>query len=336
MDTQDKLLDKDGKNINVDENELYRMAYLDEIIKWDFTEYQEYNSDEVISDVEKIGKEALQQFYETGFLSFVPIEYVPITNNHLLEHIDEYLDKLINNTIYCWLKNSQNDSPIYVIYEILFESLWLGFTKNTGIERTDDDDFENFLWIDSEVLLDCFCREYVLNKFPINATTIKSIVRQATRMLFSIGYSFGNKYRKENPKKFEMELFSEEEMKGGIKTDFFEIYEDAYLESMRIISKLEDSEFYILSEEYRQHVEENKEVYYFRSIPERAIYKHMFYALGEMINLRHFYNNHLYSFEKAKITIPFSYKSAKERFMLKYKKENYVKTDWVTSYNHDS
>ena len=84
-------------------------------------------------------------------------------------------------------------------------------------------------------------------------------------------------------KSMELQLFSEEEMRSGSRsTDYFDLYEDAYLEAMRLICSLDDYGFYELNEEYNLNKSERKESYYLRNIPGKVLTAEMFYALGEM------------------------------------------------------
>ena len=130
----------------------------------------------------------------------------------------------------------------------------------------------------------------------------------------------------------ENQLFSEEEMRSGSRsTDFLEMYEDAYLEAMRLIGKLDDIGFYKLSEEYNLYRVEIKERYYLRNVPGKILTSAMFCALGEMIDLRHYHNNHLYNFGKPNITIPSSFTQAREHFMKEQMNEGYENTEWITT-----
>ena len=130
----------------------------------------------------------------------------------------------------------------------------------------------------------------------------------------------------------ESQLFSEEEMRSGSRsTDFFGIYEDAYLEAMKMICRLDDVGFYKLNEEYNLYEGEIKESYYLRNIPSKVLTSDMFYALGDMIALRHYHNNHLYNFAKPQITVPSSFNQARERFLKELTKEGYVNTEWIAT-----
>ena len=120
-------------------------------------------------------------------------------------------------------------------------------------------------------------------------------------------------------------------MEGGISKNFFDVYADAYLVAMRTISKLDDSGFYILREKYEQQTPELKDGIYLMAFPEKTITEASYFAMGEMIALRRYYNNRLMGHADARITVPDSYRVARERFMLEANKEEYVCTDWVIS-----
>ena len=206
--------EEEGLPIYVNENELYRMAYLDAITKWDLTEHQEeWLPDKVVSDVGVIGQMASHKVFSIKLIGFIAEkEIVPMNNSHLLEHLDGEFDSLINNQICSWLKYSWNYRPVVLIYEILLESLWLGFEKKTGIGRMSDSGLDSVIRLDTEALLRCFCKEYYSNGYPINAIILKSIVRQAMELLFRCGYSFGIQYVKHNPNIIDLKLFGDEEM----------------------------------------------------------------------------------------------------------------------------
>ena len=188
----------EGLPIYVDENELYRMACLDTITKWDFTGHQEeWLPDKAVSDIEAIGQMASHKVFDIKLIGFIAEnEIVPINNSHLLEHLDGEFDSLIKYQIYSWLKYSWSFRPVALIYEILLESLWLGFEKKTGIGRLSDSGLDSVMRPDTEALLHCFCKEFSSNGYPINAIILKSIVRQAMLLLFRCGYSFGIQYIK--------------------------------------------------------------------------------------------------------------------------------------------
>ena len=132
-------------------------------------------------------------------------------------------------------------------------------------------------------------------------------------------------------KSMELQLFSEEEMRSGSRsTDYFDLYEDAYLEAMRLICSLDDFGFYKLNEEYNLIKREIGRSYYLRNIPGKVLTSEMFYALGEMIALRHYHNNHFYNFTKPHILIASSsFYKARERFLKELANERYVNTEWI-------
>ena len=109
----------------------------------------------------------------------------------------------------------------------------------------------------------------------------------------------------------ELQLFSEEEMRSGSRsTDYFDLYEDAYLEAMRLICSLDDFGFYKLNEEYNLIKNEIKESYYLRNIP------------GKVLNF--------YNFAKPHITFYSSlFYKARERFLKELVNERYVNTKWI-------
>ena len=137
----------------------------------------------------------------------------------------------------------------------------------------------------------------------------------------------GNKQHHNEPS-----LFSEHQMEGGVRKNFFDVYADAYLEAMRTISKLDDGSFYMLREKYEQQTPELKEGIFLMAFPEKTITEASYFAMGEMIALRRYYNNRLMGHAEARITVPDSYRDARERFLLEANKDEYVCTDWVISY----
>lgn len=130
----------------------------------------------------------------------------------------------------------------------------------------------------------------------------------------------------------EPSLFSEHQMEGGVSKNFFDVYADAYLDAMRTISKLDDGGFYMLRKEYEQQSPELKDGIYLMAFPEKTISEASYFAMGEMIELRRYYNNRLMEHAEARITVPDSYRDAREHFLLEATKDEYVCTDWVISY----
>lgn len=122
-------------------------------------------------------------------------------------------------------------------------------------------------------------------------------------------------------------LFSEEEMGGEASNDFFDQYAEAYLEAMRIVCRLDDMEFYNLSQEYRQCYD-TKEAYHLHVLPSRVMTLMQFMALGDCINMRRGYVNN--PTQKPYVAVPASFAKATKRFMEEIHNGEYGHTDWIT------
>lgn len=125
-------------------------------------------------------------------------------------------------------------------------------------------------------------------------------------------------------------LFSEQEMQGGVCIDNFDQKEDAYLEAIRIVCKLDDVSFIALGEEVEQQYR-FAETYWIRSLPGYIMSHSQFEALREIIGIRHGYNNNYYSFQKPHVTFLTSFEKAKKRFEDELPKEEYKYVEWITS-----
>ena len=122
-------------------------------------------------------------------------------------------------------------------------------------------------------------------------------------------------------------------MNGGIETDIFILYEEAYLEAMRKVCRLDDMEFMLNGNKLFDTLPEIQEGDFLPFRAPRDSYLRLipYEALDQIINLRHAYINHFYDFENARITIPSSFFKARERFMKECTSEEYAQTEWITT-----
>jgi hypothetical protein len=121
-------------------------------------------------------------------------------------------------------------------------------------------------------------------------------------------------------------------MRGHVDEIFFDRCEESYLEFIRMVSQLDDGEFRELIQDYRQHESETGLLYYLSSFPGRVFSYTEFYLFGEILNLRLSYVYRFPSSEE-RITVPHSFKQARERFLKECADERYVQTNWITSYH---
>jgi hypothetical protein len=146
---------------------------------------------------------------------------------------------------------------------------------------------------------------------------------------FQIGYSFGIRTKRNHIGIREGELFSEEEMKGGIKTDMFDKAEDHYLFAMRLISRMDNRQFDALSKECYLEGSKNRDAYFIRSIPGNVIDSFKFSRLNECVGIRHFYNYNMYSYNNPPhVSFPGPYTKARNAFMEELKQGEYEFTGW--------
>lgn len=351
-----------GLPVCVNEDELYRMAIKD---YWQL--YYKTGEETIIdADIQAACESAIELMFTFGLSNLIDEgELVDTRKHQIINNIDDSFGLLMDHTIRDWLNFTPYMRPQQVIYIAMGVSLRMGFIPASTWDNPDDkelygDGFYGYLkglyvdvtggfyneevekneslkeWydrldeIDCEVMLDSFVKNYTESGRLVNAKALKRIVRLCMKKLFHIGYSYGLKYRR--CAKHEPCLFSEEEMEGGASEKYFDVYTDAYLEAMRTISKLDDGAFYMFREEYEQRESELNEGIYLIAFPEKMITEATYFAMREMIELRRYYNNRLMEHAEARITVPDSYRDARERFLLEANKDEYVCTDWVISY----
>lgn len=322
------------------------------------------------ADIQAIGDDVIDLMFKFGFGDLIDKNEFADTNKHrIIISIDESFGALIEHIIKDWLNFMPNLRPLSVLHMALNESLVMGFIPASTWDNPDDkelygdrlyyylkglyvdisggfynDEVENNerlngwydrLKVDSEVMLEYFVKTYSEYGHPINTGALKEIVRRCMRILFHVGYSYGLKYqgtshcfnRKPN---YDPCLFSEQEMQGGVCIDCFDQKEDAYLEAIRIVCKLDDFSFIALGEEVEQQYR-FAEKYWIRSLPGYIMSHSQFEALREIIGIRHGYNNNYYSFQKPHVTFLASFEKAKKRFEDELPKEEYKYVEWITS-----
>lgn len=343
----------DGLPVYVDEDELYRMAIMDHLQhEYMVGELTEADAEKEAENLRGIYQQVRDRLYEEIIGDALSGSDFLQTGRHgIVNNVGESCHALIEHHIRFWLKQTPEKRPMEILYRAITDTIFMGFDLQSRYE----DDFELFYQeedqdckemlvtyydklsqIDVKDVLQQFLLCYKQYGYPINVQSLKKIVRLCMKLMFHIGYSYGIHYRRSNTHAKELELFSEEEMKGGVSTDFFEIYEKEYLYFMQVVSCLDDAAFYILSEEYaRERQEIRKDMYYLHSLPGQILSSTQFDALGEMIRLRHYYYNHFFKFQKPQIIVSSSFKNAQRRFMETISNNNYVCTDWVTPYNPD-
>lgn len=364
----------DGLPVYVDEDELYRMVIMDHLQdEYIVGELTEADAEKEADNLRGIYQQVRDRLYEEIIGDALSGSDFLQTGRHgIVNNIGESCHALIEHRIKVWLKQEPEKRPMEILYRAIKNAILMGFIPPTQWDKPDnkefygeklfyylrsqyEDDFKLFYsivfqgydemletyydklsQIDVKDVLQQFLLCYKQYGYPINVQSLKKIVRLCMKLMFHIGYSYGIHYRRSNTHAKELELFSEEEMKGGVSTDFFEIYEKEYLYFMQVVSRLDDAAFYILSKEYeRERQVFCKDMYYLHSLPEQILSSTQFNALGEMIRLRHYYYNHFFKFQKPQIIVSSSFKNAQRRFMETISNNNYVCTDWVTPYNPD-
>lgn len=356
MDDLDRLEgwdELDGLPVYVDEDELYRMAIMDHLQReYMVGELTEADAEKEAENLRGIYQQVRDRLYEEIIGDALSGSDFLQTGRHgIVNNVGESCHALIEHHIRFWLKQTPEKRPMEILYRAITDTIFMGFDLQSRYEddfglfyQEEDQDCKEMLvtyydklsQIDVKDVLQQFLLRYKQYGYPINVQSLKKIVRLCMKLMFHIGYSYGIHYRRSNTHAKELELFSEEEMKGGVSTDFFEIYEKEYLYFMQVISRLDDAAFYILSEEYaRERQEIRKDMYYLHSLPGQILSSTQFDALGEMIRLRHYYYNHFFKFQKPQIIVSSSFKNAQRRFMETISNNNYVSTDWVTPYNPD-
>jgi len=356
MDDLDRLEgwdELDGLPVYVDEDELYRMAIMDHLQhEYMVGELTEADAEKEAENLRGIYQQVRDRLYEEIIGDALSGSDFLQTGRHgIVNNVGESCHALIEHHIRFWLKQTPEKRPMEILYRAITDTIFMGFNLQSRYEddfelfyQEEDQDckemlvtyYDNLSRIDVRDVLQQFLLCYKQYGYPINVQSLKKIVRLCMKLMFHIGYSYGIHYRRSNTHAKELELFSEEEMKGGVSTDFFEIYEKEYLYFMQVVSRLDDAAFYILSEEYaRERQEIRKDMYYLHSLSGQILSSTQFDALGEMIRLRHYYNNHFFKFQKPQIIISSSFKNAQRRFMETISNNNYVSTDWVTPYNPD-
>lgn len=356
MDDLDRLEgwdELDGLPVYVDEDELYRMAIMDHLQReYMVGELTEADAEKEAENLRGIYQQVRDRLYEEIIGDALSGSDFLQTGRHgIVNNVGESCHALIEHHIRFWLKQTPEKRPMEILYRAITDTIFMGFDLQSRYEddfglfyQEEDQDCKEMLvtyydklsQIDVKDVLQQFLLRYKQYGYPINVQSLKKIVRLCMKLMFHIGYSYGIHYRRSNTHAKELELFSEEEMKGGVSTDFFEIYEKEYLYFMQVISRLDDAAFYILSEEYaRERQEIRKDMYYLHSLPGQILSSTQFDALGEMIRLRHYYYNHFFKFQKPQIIVSSSFKNAQRRFMETISNNNYVCTDWVTPYNPD-
>ena len=356
MDDLDRLEgwdELDGLPVYVDEDELYRMAIMDHLQhEYMVGELTEADAEKEAENLRGIYQQVRDRLYEEIIGDALSGSDFLQTGRHgIVNNVGESCHALIEHHIRFWLKQTPEKRPMEILYRAITDTIFMGFDLQSRYEddfglfyQEEDQDCKEMLvtyydklsQIDVKDVLQQFLLRYKQYGYPINVQSLKKIVRLCMKLMFHIGYSYGIHYRRSNTHAKELELFSEEEMKGGVSTDIFEIYEKEYLYFMQVVSRLDDAAFYILSKEYeRERQEIRKDMYYLHSLPGQILSSTQFDALGEMIRLRHYYNNHFFKFQKPQIIVSSSFKNAQRRFMETISNNNYVSTDWVTPYNPD-
>ncbi len=170
--------------------------------------------------------------------------------------------------------------------------------------------------------------EYKRKGYKTNPSLIYDILYTSMMVAFQIGYCFGMRMKKNHIGIVEGELFSEEEMKGGVKTDYFEKKEEYYLSGMRLISQLDNRQFDVLALECYKAASDHKEAYFLRSVPGNFLDSAQFNCLNECVGIRHFFNYNLYSNNKPHVTFSGPYEKARKDFLKEIECGNYKFTKW--------
>ncbi len=356
----------DGLPVNVDEDELYRMAIQDYIVnEYMVGELTEVDPDKEERDIQSIYDWVQDSLFEEGICEFLKQnELASIEDHQILNNVDASFSALIAHQINNWLKQMPEERPMDILFKVVERAMLMGFIPSASWDHRNEkarygarlfndlqalygEGFEGFyceevqdnetletyyskLQINAFDVLTLFFDRYMDYSYPINEQSLKCIVRQCMKLMFHVGYSYGLKYRNRDNLANELKLFSEEEMGGGVSFDFFDGFEDAYLYSMQVVSRLGDADFFKLSDEYYQQ-ERGKDMYSLHSLPGQVLSYVQFKALGEMIGLRHHHNNHLYSFESVDVMVLSAFMEARKRFLEALSEGEYVSTDWLTA-----
>ena len=183
--------------------------------------------------------------------------------------------------------------------------------------------------INGTSILFCVAYSYKQKGYKTTPLLFYHILKQCMMVAFQIGYSFGIRTKRNHIGIREGELFSEEEMKGGIKTDMFDKAEDHYLFAMRLISRMDNRQFDALSKECYLEGSKNRDAYFIRSIPGNVIDSFKFSRLNECVGIRHFYNYNMYSYNNPPhVSFPGPYTKARNAFMEELKQGEYEFTGW--------
>lgn len=307
---------EDGLPNKINLAEFYRVLFVDFAAERYPADVQSsFNLDDEAGVVDRIYHAVMHEVFEKGYCtSLEEIELTKASGISLLKQIREDADELLKNSI-CRCFYPLNERPIELTYIAMHTALDEGCTNATGLEVWQFEEAGIDLNINCADVLESFFTHYISNGYLINVELLKCIVRQSLTMHFHIGYSYGVKYKRKRQSEKELDLFTLEDMRGGISIDFFDKYEDAYLEAMRIVGRMSDKDFYGLSHEYEQKKTPFGEMYFLKALPHQVLSQIQFSALGEIINLRHFHNNELYGLNHPHIMVPLSYNKARKRFV---------------------
>ena len=252
-----------------------------------------------------------------------------------------------------WYKSCKNNRPIEILQESIADALTMGFIAATAYDdyKFDGKGLGSWLWamygdvregfysdvlsknrelekfynamdVDVSVLLGSCIEDVISVGMRISPALLHKIEHTAMKALFHIGFSYGMKYWKHSEYlKCVLPLFSEEEMEGS---HFFIGFEKAYLEAMRIVSKLDVVSFAILSHHYEQSYP-----LCLKSLPEYEMDLARHKALGDIIGMRHLYYNHGATV-KPHVTVPDSFVKAREGFKSECNNQEYISTEWLT------
>jgi len=138
--------------------------------------------------------------------------------------------------------------------------------------------------------------------------------------------------QKRRKKAVEQELFTEEEMRGGISDDVGDVFVDAYLEAIRIISRLDDEEFFTLSKQYQQLPNDPERLFFLPALPTHIMNIIQYVILGECIELRHHQEYFHDCPGQRDILIINCFEEARERFEKENENGEYKYTSWLRKF----
>lgn len=270
------------------------------------------------------------------------------------------IPNLIKDCVREWITWDSSNTPIDTCENIIEYALTMGIVpmviwNNDEIEANSHKDFVKMIkeeygeyplaslkenrdksfqdWIDRIESFDALSvffsvsMNYKKRGYKTDPSLIFDILYTCMMVAFQFGYCYGVRIKRNYIGVIEGELFTEEEMKGGIKTDYFEKEEDNYLFAMRLISQMDNSQFDVLAKECYE-ADDYRKAYFIRSVPGNFLKYEQFHSIKECVGIRHFVNNNMYSYNKPHVTFPGAYEKARTTFMKEIDNDKYKHINW--------